>query len=111
MSPADSVHVKVKARTDGIRLETLELGAPDVPEPGGLDPHNLRGVDLSTRTCKVGTARQALQNSNDASCSSSVDVYQHFFPSHAWFKATTNASSRQGLPPDAENNGSSTFPG
>ena len=95
----ESVHVKPSALTDGTRLEALESGASGDVDSGSLDAHRLRGVVVSTYTRSVETLRHASQIPNDASCSSSVDVYQHFSsPSHAWSTATAIAS-RQRLPP------------
>ena len=80
----ESDHVKLSALTNGTLLDMTEFGVSDSVESSAPAAHNVRGVLLLTRTCKVGTLRQALQNSNDASCSSSVEVYQHFPPpSHA----------------------------
>jgi len=90
---------------NGTRLETMEIDASDAVESSTLDTQIVRGVVVPMRTRRVGTLRQALQNSNDASCSSIVDVYQHSFRTpHAWFKATTNAS-RQQLTPAAGHRG------
>lgn len=63
------------------------------------------GVDSPTCTRRVGTLLHALSNPSDASCSSSVDVYQRFSPfSHAWFKATAKAS-RHRPPPETNRRG------
>jgi len=99
---AGSIHVKPRARTNGTRLATPELGVPGVAEPHTgpvLCAHSLRGVVGPAFTHNVGTLRQALQNFNDTSCSSSVDAYQQLSPpSHAWSRATRSAS-RQRLNP------------
>ena len=95
-----SAHVKRRARTSGTRLERqiLELRVPAWPVCDWRGDHKVRGVPSSTRTCKVGTLRQALHISRDASCSSSVDAYQRLFPSLAWLKAMTKASRHRLLP-------------
>jgi len=94
--------------TDSITLDIQRRGAHTTGtrlESNALDAHRRRGVAVFTITCKTGTLRQALQNSNDASCSSRADVYQYFSPpSPAWFRATMNAS-RQRLTPSADNDG------
>lgn len=88
----ESSHVNRRARRVGTRRRTSRV--PGLRGPGR--DHKLQGVPFSTCTCKVGTLRQTSQNSSDASCSSSVEVYQHLLPlSHAWLKAMLKASTHR----------------
>jgi len=99
-SSIGSAHIKRRARTTGTRLErqALELLVLGRVFDWQGD-HKVEGVRSSTRTCKVGTLRQALHTSRDASCSSSVDAYHRFSPpSHAWLKATMKASRHRFVP-------------
>lgn len=101
-----SLNETSRALTNGTRLAMRELGTiRDVVGCNISDDHNLRGVVASTCTRKVETLRQALQISNDASCSSSVDVYQYVLPpSHAWFTAAAIAP-RKRLSPAVDGGG------
>jgi len=76
---AGIAHVKKRARTPGTRLEKQTLHLPVLDwVRGWRGDHKEQGVRDSTRTCRVGTLRQAPHISRDASCSSSVDVYHRF---------------------------------
>lgn len=90
-----SSHVSRRARAIGTRLDLRRfVRLYRAVRALGRD-QKLGGVPLPTPTCKVGTLLQALQNSNDVSCSSSVDAYHRFPPpSHAWLKATMKASTQ-----------------
>lgn len=73
------------------------LSSTDWPSRGA---YRWRGVRASTRTSKVDTLRQALQNSSDTSCSSRVDTNQPILlpsasRSHAWARTTAKASRRR----------------
>lgn len=81
-------HTALSIDTTGTRLGAGRSSTRSVVSWAGevRGAHRLGGVPPYIRTCKVATARHALQNWREASCRSIVDTYQTFscvFSSHA----------------------------
>ena len=94
------VQVALKTRTAGTRPEARIFMPSKVGCICGVcTVHMPRGVPFRMSTCKVGTARHALQKSSEANCRFFVDAYQTLSPpSHACLSATVNASRHKSFP-------------